>query len=298
MKSRGNGVLNQHYPSKSELNYLLAYVELEEGGYVLLDGSSKYSPVGSLPVRATNLNGLLLKGGDGQIMNLSSPNVYKSVTMATYDVNLDNPSLEGEGKAIYKNYAGSMYRYESFKSADNEDDDESSEDLAEEDEEDEEDEILQENEYELVEESNVDNIYKDVSTKFNKKIYNEISTIGDQIFIDATLDFGMDKNPFYQESREYPVFYRYKYDKRYIVKINVPEGYEVESLPETVAMTLPGSTANFKYSAKIVGETMVLDYHFKVNRDFFVSSEYESLKEIYRLILEKSKEKVVLTKKT
>jgi len=256
IKSRGNGILNDHYPSMTELNYLLAYVELEEGGYVLLDASSKYTPLGNLPVRATNINGLLLKGGEGQIVNLSSPNTYKTVTMVNYEIDVDKPSLEGEGKAIYKNYAGILYRKEASKV-----DDDGLEEEEENDEEDEEDEedFLLENEFDLLEAKNVDDIYKDVSISFNKKIYNEISAIGDQIFLDATLDFGMDKNPFFEESRDYPVFFRYKYDNRYIVN--------------------------------------VLDYKFKVNTDFYVSSEYQGLKEIYRLVIEKTKEKVVLTKK-
>ena len=248
-KSRGNGILNQHYPSKTELNYLLAYVEVDEG-YVLLDGSSKYTPFGSLPVRATNLNGLLLKESAGQIMSMSSPNTYKSVMMADYVIDIDNPSLEGEGKAIYKNYAGTKYRYEDAKKVDD-DDEEEADDITEEEEDEEEEEILQENEFELLEARDVDNIYKDVGITFKKKIYNEITKIGDQVFLDATLDFGMDKNPFFEESRDYPVFYPYKMDERHIVKINIPEGYEVESLPETVAMTLPGDTAKFKYLSLI-----------------------------------------------
>ena len=295
VKSRGNGLLNQNFPSKTELNYLLAYVQLEDG-YMLLDGTSKYTPLGNLPVRATNINGLLLKGSKGQIVSLSSPNLYKSVMMATYDINLDNPSLEGTGKAMYKNYAATMYRASAAKE-DLEEEEENEEDMADVEEE-EEDEVLLENEFNVIEVKNLDNIYKDVSLEFSEKIYNEITAIGDQIFLDATLDFGMDENPFYQESRDYPVFFRYKVDKRHIVKVNLPEDYDIESLPETVAMTLPEGKANFKYSAKIVGETLVLDYNLKVNTDYYAPTEYEGLRELYRLVIEKTKEKVVLTKKT
>jgi len=295
IKSRGNGLLNDAFPSMTELNYLLAYVQMGDK-YLLLDGTAKYSPLGNLPLRATNINGLLLQGSQGKIVNLTSPNVHKTVTMVTYDVDTDMPSLFGEGKSVYKNYAGIRYRARMGDTTET-DKDEEQEDEEDEDE-DEEEEIVMENEYEILETKNLDNLYKDVSLSFKETIYNEVDKIGDQIFINAALDFGIDKNPFFQEKRQYPVFYRYKSDNRYIVKINLPEGYEVESLPEEVAMALPGKKANFKYSAKMVGETLVIDYNYKLNTDYFTSLEYEGLREIYRLIVEKTKEKIVLTKKT
>lgn len=293
IRSRGGGLLNQSYPSVTELNYLLAYVDLGES-YLLLDGTAPYTPIGNLPLRATNINGLLISGGTGQIIDLPNPNTYQSVTMITYDIDTETPSLHGSGKAMLKNYAGVRYRINHNKEDDSVEDND--DDVEEGDEEDEEEEIVLDNEYTINELSNIDDIYKDVKIAYDETIYNEIDMIGDQIFIDATLDFGLDENPFFQDTREYPVFYKYKSDNRYIVKINIPEDYQIESLPEAAVLSLPGSKASFKYSAKMVGGTLVLDYSFQVKSDFFTSMEYGGLKEMYRLLVEKSKEKVVLTK--
>ncbi len=296
IKTRSSGLLNQIFPSRSEMNYLLVYIPKGES-YVLLDGTCKYSPVGQLPRRATNINGLLITGDQGSIVNVVNPNNYKSVTMTTYDLDTDMPRLYGDGKRMLKEYAASQYRREVDERQEDEEVVEEDSDDEEEDEEWDED-VNVENEFELVEIKNMEDIDKDISMSYTEVIYNELHKIGDQIFINAAIDFGIDNNPFRENEREYPVFYSSLSDTRQIIKINIPDGYEIESLPARSAMTLEGQKAKFIYSAKQMGQTLVIDYTFKVNTDIFLPSEYPGLKELYDRVIEKSKEKIVLTKKT
>ncbi len=295
LKTRNSGLLNQSYPSRSEMNYLLVYIQ-QGDSYVLLDGTCKYSPVGQLPLRATNINGLLISGGKGQIMDIQNKNNYKTVTMANYEVDIDGPSLIGTGKRMLKNYAASSYRRTQDETSEEEDVEED-EDEDEDDEEWDED-VNVENEYEITEVKNLDDINKDITMSYTEVIYNELDKIGDQIFIDAAIDFGIMNNPFFEEDRDYPVFYGFLSDTRQIIKIKLPEGYEVESTPEPSAMALEGGKAKFMYEVKLVGEELVIDYTFKVNTDIFLGDEYPNLKELYNRIISKTKEKIVLKKVT
>ncbi len=293
LKARHSGLLNKNFPSRTEFNYLLAYVPVGEQ-FLLLDATSKYVPIGQLPKRAVNINGLLINGDQGSIIELENPNTFRSVTMAKYDVDLEMPGLIGTGTRVLKNYAATSYRIDQDRKSETED--EGTEEESEDDE-DEEEDVVFENDYTINEVQNLDDINKDIKLLYDEQIYNEIAKVGDQIFLDAALDFGMKDNPFYEENREFPVFYSSFMNTRQIITINLPEGYVIESLPENLKMALPNKTAQFLYSVKELGESIVIDYSFKLNTDYFLPNEYPSLKELYNHIVDKSKEKIVLTRK-
>ncbi len=289
IKTRDSGLLNQNYPTRTEMNYMLVYIPDGES-FLLLDGTSKYAPVGELPRRATNINGLLIDGEKGAIVNVKNPNIYKSVTLTTYDLDLETPMLHGSGKRHLKKYAASTYRRSLDDSAEEEEVEDDEEDEGEEE------EVFAENEFELTEILNVDEINKDIKMAYDETIYKELDKIGNQIFVNATIDFGITKNPFYEDIRNYPVFYSSLSDVRQIIKINIPEGYVVESLPEAANMALEGRKAQFIYKAEQIANTVVINYTMKINTDVFLPQEYPNLKELYNLIVDKSKEKIVFGK--
>ena len=291
LKTRSNGLLNQNFPTVYEFDYVVAYVPIGER-FLLLDATDKYVTPGQLPSRAVNINGLLINGNKGVIVPLTNPNKDEVITMSNYELDIEDYCLRGEGKMLYKKYAATKYRSEHGE------DDSSDEDvemeLTGEDEEGEDDEYAIENEYEILDIENVDEIGKDIKLSFSEIIREEVKVIGDEIFIDATLDFGIDDNPFFEESRDFPVFYNQLLNRNHVVKISVPEGYEVQSMPDKMRITLEGRKASFNYEASVVGELLVVKYNFKIDSDFFLPSEYDALRRMYDIIVDRSKEKIVL----
>ena len=134
-----------------------------------------------------------------------------------YDLDLETPMLHGSGKRHLKKYAASTYRRSLDDSAEEEEVEDDEEDEGEEE------EVFAENEFELTEILNVDDIDKDIKMAYDETIYKELDKIGNQIFVNATIDFGITKNPFYEDIRNYPVFYSSLSDVRQIIKINIPE---------------------------------------------------------------------------
>ena len=297
LKSRSSGLLNQSFPSRTELNYLLAYIPTETS-FFLLDATSKYTPIGQLPSRAVNINGLLIDGDFGRIVELENPNVHKSVTMATYDIDIETPSLQGSGQRILKNFAATSYRSNNDAKSEEESTEEENDETEEWDDDEEDEEIDVENVFTINEVKNLEDINKEIRLSYDEQIYNEITVIGDQIFIDAAIDFGVEDNPFYEENRDFPVFFSTYLDVRQIITINIPEGYELESYPATSRMALPNKTANFSYDVKEMNNSIIINYSLKQNTDYFLPTEYPNLKELYNRIVDKSKEKIVLTRKT
>ena len=100
---------------------------------------------------------------------------------------LRTPSLEGVGKSKRRGYAATQYRIDEDDADEEEDTDDEEDD---DDEEDEEDEVQIENQITYTSIEGLEDINSDLTFEYDEVILNELNVIGDQIFIDAMLDFG------------------------------------------------------------------------------------------------------------
>jgi len=293
-RHRFAGILNSNFPSSSELNYFLVRTNFN-GESVFLDATSKNVHLGQLPIRAVNINALVLNKNSGTIIPMKNPNVNKRKFIGEYTIDLETNTVQGTCKGRLEGFAAVKYR----QSLDdqNEEADEDNQDLESEEEEDEEFEDVQvENEFVITSAENVFNLDKPIGYEAEEKNYKMLSKIGDELFIDADLDMGINKNPFTDEKRVFPTFYNYKQDWVSVSKLTVPEGYEVKSLPENVSLALPDNLGKFKYVTSQKDNVITVQYIFKINRDYFLDNEYLGLKQLYNLIITKQKEKIILAK--
>lgn len=298
IKSRNYGILNEGYPSLTELNYLLALVVINDKIY-FLDASSKDHPFGLLPLRAINISGLLVEKDKSRIVNMTNPNLYLSLRKCDYDLNIEEGCLEGEGEISNNKFASVKYR---LKLKDEDDDtqdiEESDDDLDDEDEDDEDvEEIVLENEYEVLDIKNKEDISGNIKVKFSEKNYSAFKKIDNYIFLNSCLDFGITKNPFFNEKREHPVFYNNKIDLRRTFVVNLPENYSVDSIPLAQSISLPNGDANYTYEAVVKNNQLRISTIFKINKITFLPNEYADLKKFYDVVIAKQNEQIVLMKK-
>ncbi len=306
IKTRRSGLLNTSYPSATEFNYLIAVVQVDNK-YVFLDATSKYVPLGQLPIRAINASGLMVEGETGTILPMYNPNSLKVQTGVNYTINLEDVCLDGEGSSRYSNYGATKFRIDADTDEDEGDNQEiievESEDLEGEDadyeegdEEDEDEEIEFDDEFKITEVANFDDRSKFINAKFTARKFGCIKKIGDQIFLDADFDYGISENPFTEESRDYPVFYNYKVDLKRVVSVDIPQGYVLESAPEKLSAALPENMGQFIYEVKSVSDKLLVYYTLKINSDTFGYNDYPGLKQLYDMVLQKQDEKIVLSK--
>ncbi len=76
----------------------------------------------------------------------------------------------------------------------------------------------------------------------------------------------------------------------------LPEGYKVESLPESGAMEFKGGEAKFTYVAKENGKYLQLSVQLEINNPIVQPSEYKDFKDFFNKTIEKQAEQIVLTK--
>jgi hypothetical protein len=83
----------------------------------------------------------------------------------------------------------------------------------------------------------------------------------------------------------------------YMAKITIPEGYQVEELPQAKIFGLPDNAARYVYNIVQTGNTINFTSSLTINRSLFIQDEYAGLKEFFNLVVAKQAEQIVLKKK-
>lgn len=119
----------------------------------------------------------------------------------------------------------------------------------------------------------------------------------DLVYINPMLADGYTTNPFKSAERLYPVEMPYLKDEMYIFSIDIPAGYEVDELPESVKVNLNKDDGFFEYLISKSTSTVSLRSRIRLNRANFSPSEYEVLRNFFAQIVKKHGEQIVFKKK-
>jgi hypothetical protein len=110
------------------------------------------------------------------------------------------------------------------------------------------------------------------------------------------LFYTLHENPFKLEIREYPIDYGYSFLNKYVVNIQIPDGYELENLPTSEIFSMQDDIGSFKFMTSSSGNTINLIVTHQMNSPIVSSEYYDMLKEFYQKMIYKQNEKIVLVK--
>lgn len=119
---------------------------------------------------------------------------------------------------------------------------------------------------------------------------------GDYIYIAPPMISDFNENPFKLDKRNYPVDIPYPFKEKLIVNINLPVGYAVEDLPESVRISLPGDAGQFQYQVSQNGSKLQLTFNLQISRLHFEPEDYDSLRNFFSMVEDKLKVQIVLKK--
>ena len=128
------------------------------------------------------------------------------------------------------------------------------------------------------------------------KFSKTVDVADDRIYFNPMVVLDEKDNPFVQEKRIFPVELSCTQSVNIISSITLPDGYEVEELPQSGALKFNDGTCSCQYLLKQVGNQLQLLYKLNIGRQFFEASEYEDLKNFYQAVVEKNNQMVVLKK--
>ncbi|TJY36994.1 DUF3857 domain-containing protein [Pontimicrobium aquaticum] len=280
ISTRSNGI--PLFPTLNGYNYVVAGVE-GENGVILLDATDKFSSPDILPFRALNWEGRLVReDGSSSLINLYPEQASKSTISMMVKLNA-NGDIEGSYRKVVTNHDAMLYR-ENYVNMNK---DQYLEDL--------------ENSFTdlVVSDFQVKNdkdLSKPVMESYSFNLENQLDNLGGQIFITPLFFLAEKENPFKLEQREYPIDFGYPSEKKYRINISLPEGYDVESMPESVAFTLPENIGSFKYIISRNGSTIQVLVDFAINQPIISAEYYSTIKDLFKQIIDKENEQIILKK--
>tara|TARA_R110000868_G_scaffold117054_2_gene311030 strand:- start:4834 stop:6822 length:1989 start_codon:yes stop_codon:yes gene_type:complete len=270
------------YPNRTVFNSVIAAAEID-GKQILLDASNKYSSVGILPLEDLNWTGRLIKeDGESQEINLvPDKNSNENINIVV--------AIDAQGKMVGQtrirktDYAAQSFREQTA--------------------------LLTNDKYLEKLESDLGGIliddYKQVndgansatvieSFKFTSNKHCEI--IADEIYINPLLFFSSTQNPFVLEKRQMPIYFGYPKTEKYNINIEIPKGYKIVSVPQPIKISTVNSIGSFSMNIIYDNDKIQIVIAKELNLAIVSPDFYEALKEFFQKMIDKQKEKIVLTK--
>ncbi len=270
------------FPTLEGYNYVV--VGVRDGlKTILLDATDKFSAPNILPTRVYNWYGRMVnKEGVSQEIDLYETISPQKDRYVMADLNEDG-SINGVLKQRYKSLEAFELRHKV--------DEESLETYTQERAVD-----LGVDEVTNLKLEGVEELSAPITESLEFKINQGVDQIPGQIYLNPLLFFTMGDNPFKSDVRISPVEFNYPFFHNTNVTLKLPEGYEVQQLPEPIKIALPGELGSFVYSITHMGQTLQVMTKFNLTGTFVPYDYYQSLKEFFNRRVAKETEKVILQK--
>ncbi|WP_298120468.1 DUF3857 domain-containing protein [Flavobacterium sp.] len=280
LSTRDNGIAL--FPNRTRFNFVIAMANIDNET-ILLDATSKNSTMNIMPIRNLNWIGRSIdKSGISSEINLmpvqsSTNNIYMIATLDSYG------QISGQVRNQLFDYYALEFREKKVGISI--------------------DSFIETIEKKYLglkidnyERANEKDLSQPIVEKYTFETSNSIEIIGDKMYFSPLLYFAVTENPFKQEKREYPVDFSYPTKDRYLITLNIPDGYVVESFPKETLISLPNEYGNFKFICTVEERKIQLSVNLNINSAIFSADDYSTLKEFFKKIVEKENEKIVLKK--
>ncbi len=277
---RENGKALPLYPMMDQFSHTLVVASVD-GETVFLDGGNRNRPVGMIRTSALNRQGWMLGEGD----QCAWIPIQAPYSKDTYAYTL---SADGDG-ALTGKFQHKAEGYSAYFDRDSEEErlkwwaDEFAE---------------------LSDDSPVSDYSAQNETEpnlpFSESMMLNIQGTqvsgGEKLYLSAFPYVTFDKGFFSLENRSFPVDMPYPISEKHVSTITIPEGYVVESLPESTMLSLVGDAGKLTFRSMQKENTIQLICSFIVDQTYYAPEEYGGLKYFFDLYSDKLSEQIVLTK--
>ena len=280
VSTRANGIAL--FPSRTAFNYVISAVEIENG-LILLDATEKFSTPNILPLRDLNWSGRLIrKDGTSAQVSLTPSSLSKENYNLNYAVKSDG-TIDGKLRKQLTDHEALNFRQEKV--------------------------VLAKETYidELENKNNaieISDYVRDNDTDLSKPIVEtymfkdtrDLEIINDKIYIAPLLFLTEKTNVFKLEKRDFPVDFGYPTQTKYLVSIEIPAGYTVESMPKPVTMVTGDDLGSFKYMIANTDNKIQVNIIFEISTAIVGPDYYDVIKDFYQKVVDKQNEKIILKK--
>lgn len=270
------------FPTVSGFNYVLSGVTINDQ-YFLLDATEKFSAPNLLPKRTMNWEGIELTPKGSKTIKLV-PEKQSELNFNVFAKIKKNGMVSGQCRVYYFDQFALAARNE-FNNTSQEKTISSYE------------KKFKLNNIHDFSQNNFEEVSKPLVQTF---AFGEteafVEKIGDKLYVSPLIFLKSDKNPFKAKERNYPVDYTFPKTYNYRMIIDLPDGYEIDYMPEKNIFKLADGIARFTYIINSSNGKLMVNVTKDIGEAIIPSLYYPDLREYYISMLDKENEKVVLKK--
>lgn len=281
INTRNRGYVNWNNPSLNNFSHVLIKTNLEEGSF-LLDPLVDAVPFGLLNIASLNYDGLVIDNKSARKIGISAEQGSVIQTIAVGNIDTDG-MISLQMQMRYSGYAAIAQRMR----IKNEEEEAYFREH-----------ILGNNpDVELISHDirNLDNPDETLRHRLEIKSGSFVSVAGDMMYINPFMISQRTSNPFRNRVRNFPVEFPYGIENNYSVTLNLPDGYELEYMPESQIIRLGDQTA-YLLQIEQLGNIIQLNSRLIRNDVFFDAGKYDDIRNFYADIVDLNNEQIILRK--
>jgi hypothetical protein len=281
LSTRDHGIAASTYPLLSEYNYVICVAFLGDK-MVTLDASQPSIGFGELPLYCYNGWGHLINEQKPIPMLFTPDSLRENKMTSVIIVNDDQGKSSGgyscsfgrvESKEVRNEILGSSIKGFEKK-------------------------LLTESEnFSKIENFGVDSLRKPeypLGIHYDFDLKNENGA--DIIYFTPMVSDAHQHNPFRAMERHYPVEMPYLVDETYLLNMDIPAGYIVDEIPQSARVAFNENEGMFEYLIQKSQTKIQMRVTLKLNKAFFPTEDYSSLRDFYAFVVKKENEQIVFKK--
>lgn len=269
-------------PSLSVDNHMICTL-LFKGKKYFLDGTEKYNSFGEYAERIQGKEVLIENGTDFIIEKIPATNAAANTETTTSTFHIENESLIGKTKNTFlgESRASFLYSYNNTKT-------------------DKKEEALQEYLTDSDKNFTVTNITtsdlknrdKMLSLEYNTKLDNRVSSFDNDLYIDLDFKKEFASLNFKERKNDYEFPYKENYEST--IKLEIPPGYKVVKLPESISFSKDDLLVDISYQQ--VGNEIIYKKHFTFKKGVIKSVDFTDWNPFLDKLSKIYNEQITLTK--
>ena len=274
-----NLMVNYTFPSITSLDFVIASVEINNGLY-LMDATEKYSNINMLPLRDLNHRGFKIME-NGTVQEIPLTNYALSTKKESINV-----TLSPDGK-ISGTYLDSKDQYSAMSEKSRLTDDAKAFEK----------DYLEDYKFDVESfkiDENADKGLLRYSFKFSD--VQGADVMGNKMIFNPLLFTQLKEASFKQDSRTYPLEFGSVISHSKIIKIKIPDGYKVESLPLGKQFVVQGNVAGYVYQIEEKDGYLILNSVYEIAHSILPADYYKLMKDFESQQINAEAQEVVLVK--
>jgi hypothetical protein len=284
VSSHENGMINQLTPGYEQFDNVMAYVKINQQIYVL-DASYKYASPNTVPWDVMFTYGIVIEKeglNEWRWCSLWNENqIFNSVVVLNADIDQEG-IMKGTSTVYSLGYARSR-RIRVLKSG--------------------KEKFIEKYCATANPEIKVDSVTiknEAIDTlPMEQNIYfiQTLSSTGDYRYFKTNPFTGYETNPFTSDTRFSDIFFGANQKFTQVVNINLPEGYDLESLPKNTTMIMPDTSIILRRILQVGDGKFSMRTTIEFKKPFYKVTDYDIFREFFKRSIDLLNEQVVIRKK-